>query len=53
MGDDAWILIDGEAPNGLRWVMGIVVLLLAFAIFNVVGILRLARPIRSRSPART
>ncbi|HVJ17505.1 MAG TPA: hypothetical protein VM686_18890 [Polyangiaceae bacterium] len=48
MGDDAWILIDGEAPTGLRWVLGIVALLLAFAAFNVVGILRLARPIRSR-----
>jgi hypothetical protein len=51
MGDNAWILIDGEAPNGLRWVMGIVALLLAFAVFNVVGILRLARPIRSRARA--
>lgn len=51
MGDDAWILIDGEAPSGLRWVMGIVALLLAFAVFNVVGILRLARPIRSRARA--
>jgi hypothetical protein len=49
MGDEAWILIDGEAPRGLRWVMGIVALLLAFAVFNVVGILRLARPVRTRS----
>jgi hypothetical protein len=51
MGDDTWILIDGEAPKGTRWVMGIVALLLAFAVFNVVGILRLARPIRSRARA--
>ncbi len=44
---DSWILIDGEAPRTMRWVIGVVVLLLAFAVFNVVGILRLARPIRS------
>lgn len=44
---DTWILIDGEAPQTMRWVFGLLALLLAFAIFNVVGILRLARPIRS------
>jgi hypothetical protein len=31
----------------MRWVVGVVLLLLAFAVFNVVGILRLARPVRS------
>ncbi|HEX6276674.1 MAG TPA: hypothetical protein VFZ53_26710 [Polyangiaceae bacterium] len=47
-GDDAWVLLDGESPQGLRWVLGLLVLLLAFAAFNVVGLLRLLRPI---SPA--
>ncbi len=47
MTDDDWILIDGEAPRTMRWVIGLVLLLLAFAVFNMVGILRLARPIRS------
>jgi hypothetical protein len=52
LGRDTWILIDGEAPQSLRWVFGLLGLLLAFAIFNVVGILRLARPIRSRRAVR-
>jgi hypothetical protein len=43
---DAWLLIDGEAPSGTRWVLGLEVLLIGFAAFNVVGILRLARPVR-------
>lgn len=50
--DDTWILIDGEAPQSIRWVFGLLALLLAFAVFNVVGILRLARPIRSERVTR-
>jgi hypothetical protein len=45
LGDDAWLLLDGESPQGLRWVVGLLVLLLAFSAFNVVGLLTLLRPI--------
>ncbi|MGC4090940.1 MAG: hypothetical protein QM756_24315 [Polyangiaceae bacterium] len=43
---DAWLLIDGESPSGTRWVWGVQLLLMAFAAFNVAGIVRLARPVR-------
>jgi hypothetical protein len=51
--DDTWLLLDGESPEGLRWILGLLVLLLAFAAFNVVGLSRLLRPIApvpGRSP---
>jgi len=44
--NDAWLLIDGESPSGTRWVLGLEALLIAFAAFNVAGIVRLARPVR-------
>jgi len=44
---DAWLLVDGESPAALRWVLGLLALLLAFAAFNVVGLVRLLRPIPS------
>jgi hypothetical protein len=43
--DDAWLLLDGESPQGMRWVIGLLVLLLAFTVFSVVGLLKLGRPI--------
>jgi hypothetical protein len=43
--EDAWLLVDGESPAALRWVLGLLALLLAFAAFNVVGLVRLLRPI--------
>lgn len=43
---NAWLLIDGESPAGTRWVIGLQVLLVGFAAFNVLGLLRLARPVR-------
>ncbi len=46
---DAWLLIDGESPSQTRWVLGLLLLLLGFAAFNVVGIVRLARPVRDAS----
>jgi hypothetical protein len=49
---DAWLLVDGESPAALRWVLGLLALLLAFAAFNVVGLVRLLRPIPS-SAGRT
>lgn len=44
--NDAWLLIDGESPAGTRWVLALQAMLIAFAAFNVAGIIRLARPVR-------
>jgi hypothetical protein len=43
--DDAWLLVDGESPAAVRWAFGLFALLVAFAAFNVIGLVRLARPI--------
>jgi hypothetical protein len=43
---DAWLLIDGEAPAGTRWALGLAALLLAFAAFNLLGVARLAQRVR-------
>jgi len=43
----AWLLVDGEAPGTTRWTMGLIGLFLAFAAFNVWGIVRLLRPLRA------
>jgi len=43
---DAWLLVDGESPSGLRWVLGLVTLFGAFAVFNLYGLYRLLRPVR-------
>lgn len=42
--DDAWLLIDGEAPATTRWTLGVGLLLLGFVGFNLFGLLRLLRP---------
>jgi hypothetical protein len=47
LGGDAWLLVDGESPAALRWVLGLLALLLSFAAFNVIGLVRLLRPIPS------
>jgi hypothetical protein len=44
--EDAWLLIDGESPASTRWTLGLVVLFVLFALFNVAGVIRLARPAR-------
>ena len=41
---DAWLLIDGEAPATTRWTLGLALLLLGFAAFNLLGLRRLLRP---------
>lgn len=41
---DAWLLIDGEAPATTRWTLGLAVLLVVFAAFNLIGLRRLLRP---------
>jgi hypothetical protein len=42
--NDAWLLIDGEAPATTRWTFGLAALLVGFAAFNLVGLTRLLRP---------
>jgi hypothetical protein len=44
--EDAWLLIDGEAPAGTRWALGLGALLVAFAAFNLLGVARLAERVR-------
>jgi hypothetical protein len=44
---DAWLLIDGEAPATTRWAWGLIALFTAFAAFNVWGVVKLLRPVRS------
>jgi hypothetical protein len=44
--EGAWLLIDGESPASTRWTLGLVVLFVLFALFNVAGVIRLARPAR-------
>jgi hypothetical protein len=44
--ENAWLLIDGEAPAGTRWALGLGVLLVAFAGFNLLGLARLAQRVR-------
>jgi hypothetical protein len=41
---DAWLLIDDETPSTTRWTLGLALLLLGFAAFNLVGLRRLLRP---------
>jgi hypothetical protein len=41
---DAWLLIDGEAPSTTRWTLGLALLLVGFAAFNLFGLRRLLRP---------
>jgi hypothetical protein len=43
---DAWLLVDGEAPSTTRWSLGLILLFLGFAAFNVYGLIRLLRPVR-------
>jgi hypothetical protein len=50
-GDEAWLLLDGESPAALRWALGLLGLLVAFAAFNVLGLVRLLRHIPTREPA--
>jgi hypothetical protein len=38
--------VDGESPATTRWAAALSVLLVAFAVFNVWGLVRLLRPAR-------
>ncbi len=43
---DGWLLIDGESPSSIRWVLGLVGLFGAFTLFNSWALVRLLRPVR-------
>jgi hypothetical protein len=43
-GEAAWVLIDGETPEGSRWVLGLAAMLLGFVGFSAFGLLTLLRP---------
>jgi hypothetical protein len=45
-GGDAWLLVDGESPATTRWAAALSALLVAFALFNVWGLVHLLRPAR-------
>lgn len=41
--DDAWLVVDGEAPTNSRWAVALVALFSAFALWNLIAFFRLAR----------
>ena len=43
---NAWVLIDGDAPAGSQWALGLIALFVGFALFNAGGLQRLLRPAR-------
>ncbi len=45
---NAWLLIDGELPAASRWVFGVVALMIAFAVFSIWSLYRLASPAHHR-----
>lgn len=44
--ENSWLLVDGESPRATRWVIGLMIVLIGFAAFNVIGLVRLSRPVR-------
>jgi hypothetical protein len=44
--DDAWLLIDSTSPRASRWALLMTLLLLGFAAWNAVGIVRLLARVR-------
>jgi hypothetical protein len=50
--DDAWLLIDSTSPRASRWALLLTVVLVAFAAWNIVGLVRiLGRARGGASPA--
>ncbi len=43
--DDAWLVVDGEAPTNSRWAVALVTLFSAFALWSLVAFFRLARKV--------
>jgi len=44
---NAWLLVDGEAPEQARWAVALVALFLGFAMWNAAAIARLVRRVRA------
>jgi hypothetical protein len=44
---NAWLLVDGEAPEQARWAVALVAMFLAFAMWNAAAIARLIRRVKS------
>lgn len=43
---DAWILVDGSSPRASRWALGLVLVFGAFALWNLIGVVRLVGRVR-------
>jgi hypothetical protein len=39
----AWLLVDGQAPENMKWALVLVVMFLGFSVWNVAGIARIVR----------
>jgi hypothetical protein len=48
---NAWLLIDGETPKSIRWIIGMVALFVAFAAFSAWALYSLLRPVTGRTHA--
>jgi hypothetical protein len=49
--DDAWVLVDGQAPSTSRWALALGALFIVFAAANVWGIVRLLKPVSQAAHA--
>src|SRR3954468_11233188 len=43
--DDAWLLVDGEAPQTTRWALALCGLFVGFATFNLIGLAKLTQKV--------
>jgi len=41
--DNAWLLVEGEAPGGSRWAVALVLMFLGFAVWNLTATAKLVR----------
>lgn len=48
MADDSWILVDGESPSSIRWVMGLAAVLVLFCVFSIGAAAVVLRPTRAQ-----
>lgn len=46
VGDDAWLLVDGERPGDRYWIAALYAVLAVFFVFNAVMVFRYSRPLR-------
>ena len=49
---DAWVLIDGSSPRASRWALALAALFFGFAVWNIIGVLRLLGRARERGAQR-